>query len=119
MQRVAHAGLLCIYTLAALLGLNLHSTGEAQTPRHVCDASHPDLERDSGNGPSHDAAQCALCHVFEGFGTTWPVVGDSPALASLERTDVAPPPRRSKTPPASLALVARSRAPPRVLVANA
>jgi hypothetical protein len=115
-ERAARAGLLCIYTLAALFGLFLHSAGESQTARHVCAERQADIESDAGTGPSHDPTHCALCHLHEGLASALPP--EQPSFEVPERVEASPAPRASRVSSA-LALVPRSRAPPRVLVANA
>ncbi len=109
LQRVSHAGLLCVYTLAAVLGLFLHSPQENRPFAHVCGVGTPDL--DNHDAPAeHDEAKCALCHVHARLGIALPPV--VPALhAPLAASFSADAPRSFDAPSAFLR-TPPSRGPP-------
>ena len=110
LERVAHAGLLCIYTLAAVLGLFLHTGQESRPFAHVCGESTPDLDRQDGAPSEHDEARCALCHLHARLGLAMPAA--QPALHEpvLAGTPIATPALLDA--PAIFVLTPPSRAPP-------
>lgn len=109
--RVAHGGLLALYTLAAVLGLFLHSAGEVFRPHHTCDAGSSDLDReDAPDRSQHDEAGCALCHTHDQLSV---VLLDSPVPlgTDLDVSGAVPPPAAADVAATRVRTVL-SRAPP-------
>ena len=109
-KRVSYAGFLCVYTLAAIFGLFLHSHIETAAPTHVCGAQHPDIERDSPGDHAHDAAHCGLCHTLERLANVLPDPPTQLIETEVESTALVPLPRVEIV--SAHHVVIRSRAPP-------
>lgn len=110
LERVSHAGLLCIYTLAAVLGLFLHSPQESRHFDHVCGTATPDLDSHDAPASEHDEARCGLCHLHARLALVLPDA--TPALhAPLAFSTPAEAPRTTEAPSAFVR-IPPSRAPP-------
>jgi hypothetical protein len=108
---VARGGLVAVYTLAAVLGLFLHSAGEGSHPRVACGGAQRDLHRDDSNGHSpHDPAHCALCHALSRISNVLPerapVAAEDRPLVGRAEVPV------HEAPASTFADVFRARAPP-------
>jgi hypothetical protein len=110
LERVAHAGLLCIYTLAAVLGLFLHAAPEERHFQHVCGATTPDLDSHDAPASEHEEGRCALCHLQSRLGLALPEAAPAAHVPVTDGSTIEA--LRSFDAPSAFVTTPPSRAPP-------